>query len=145
MSGILAMVWTGNRQADPAILNKLTSQLAYRGPDEQNTWWNEHAGLGHALLRVDAREVVEHQTFSMDEKVRAVADARIDDQDVLKAKIRHRRADAAPLVSKVPDTSLIVEAYRCFGLDSAGQLVGDFAFAIWDEPAQRLFAAVDRF
>ncbi|PON18169.1 hypothetical protein C2W62_09350 [Candidatus Entotheonella serta] len=41
------------------------------------------------------------------------------------------------------DADLILAAYQCWDSDCAAHLIGDFAFAIWDAPKQRLFAARD--
>jgi asparagine synthase (glutamine-hydrolysing) len=43
------------------------------------------------------------------------------------------------------DTEVILAAYERWGADCLERLVGMFAFVIWDEREQRLFAARDRF
>ena len=43
----------------------------------------------------------------------------------------------------VPDSQLILRAYRKWGQDCTKYLLGDFAFVIWDERQQKLFCAVD--
>ena len=42
------------------------------------------------------------------------------------------------------DTEVILAAYRQWGDDCVGRLVGMFAFVIWDAARRRLFAARDR-
>lgn len=139
MSGIVAMVWTENSRPELAMLEKMTAHLAYRGPDTQHAWSDAHAGLGHALLNVGPPE---NQPFSPDNKIWITADARIDDRDDLALLLKHH---GSKVNSDTLDAALIPEAYRAFGADCPKYLVGDFAFAIWDQPAQRLLAAVDRF
>ena len=43
------------------------------------------------------------------------------------------------------DTEVVLAAYACYGEACLSRFDGMFAFAIWDEAAQRLFAARDRF
>ena len=43
------------------------------------------------------------------------------------------------------DAELILHAYEAWGDDCVKHLIGDFAFAIWDERQQRLFCARDHF
>ena len=45
----------------------------------------------------------------------------------------------------LPDTELILRAYERWGDDCVKHLLGDFAFAIWDDRRQRLFCARDHF
>ncbi len=45
----------------------------------------------------------------------------------------------------LPDAELILNAYKTWGDDCVKHLLGDFAFAIWDDRRQRLFCARDHF
>ena len=45
----------------------------------------------------------------------------------------------------LPDADLILHAYEKWGDDCVKHLLGDFAFAIWDDRRQRLFCARDHF
>ena len=45
----------------------------------------------------------------------------------------------------MPDSLLILRAYKKWGIDCVSNLRGDFSFAIYDEPKQRLFIARDHF
>ena len=47
--------------------------------------------------------------------------------------------------SVVNDTESILNAYEKWGEDCVNHLIGDFAFAIWDERQQRFFCARDHF
>jgi asparagine synthase (glutamine-hydrolysing) len=68
-----------------------------------------------------------------------VADARIDNRDAL--------IKALALLDypseEISDGRLILKAYQTWGEDCPDKLEGDFAFAIWDAPRQRLFCARD--
>ena len=45
--------------------------------------------------------------------------------------------------SKIPNSSIILKAYQKWGFDCPKYLIGDFAFAIWDEKNKTLFCARD--
>jgi asparagine synthase (glutamine-hydrolysing) len=71
-----------------------------------------------------------------------VTDARIDGCAELRRELtaagRHNLDD-------ITDAELILHAYHAWGIDCLQRLIGDFAFAIWDEANQRLFCARDHF
>ena len=48
-------------------------------------------------------------------------------------------------VTRLTDSQIILEAYQKWGRDCPQKLLGDFAFAIWDEHQQQLFCARDFF
>lgn len=66
-----------------------------------------------------------------------VADCRIDNRTELAADL-----DIAD-ISKHSDIEFIVRAYDKWGDGAMLKLIGDFAFVIWDENKNELFAAVD--
>ena len=69
------------------------------------------------------------------------ADARIDGRDELINKLKRRLT-----VKESPtDTDLLVYVYEAWGEDCVKHLIGDFAFAIYDDRSRRLFCARDHF
>ena len=142
MSGICGIVNLDGAPADRGLLQAMTSFMTFRGPDAQNVWVDGPVGFGHTLLRTTFESEREQQPCSLDGRVWITADARIDGRDELKSKLRaaHVRdlADAT-------DVELILHAYHAWGTDCVQHLIGDFVFAIWDEPKQRLYCARDHF
>lgn len=67
-------------------------------------------------------------------------EARIDGRRDLLAALGRSGED----VHRAADLTLVADAYRAWGDRCVEHLVGDFSFAIWDEPHQRLFAARDQ-
>ena len=65
------------------------------------------------------------------------ADAIIDNREEL-FKMLSRTGE-----KHLPDSPLILEAYKKWGIHCPEKLAGDFAFAIWDEKKQELFCARD--
>ena len=118
----------------------MTHAMAFRAPDAQTVWTNASVGFGHATLATgDAFQT--SGPVAIDGRV-ITADARIDRRSELVARLAargHRGLDTA-------DTSrLILHAYLEWGEGCVDYLLGDFAFAIWDDVRQHLFCARDRF
>jgi len=70
--------------------------------------------------------------------VAITADARIDNRQRLFDVL-----DVTTAPERTPDSQLILSAYEAWGERCLEQLVGAFAFAIWDEPNERVFCARD--
>jgi asparagine synthase (glutamine-hydrolysing) len=143
VSGFVAIVNRGGQPVDASLLTSFTRIMAHCGPDHQETWWGDGIGLGHALLAASPDPPAEEfQPASLDGQVRVVADARIDGRDELVAAMRSR---GRTVLAQSPDAHLILHAYATWGARCVEHLIGDFAFAIWDEPCRRLFCARDHF
>lgn len=71
-----------------------------------------------------------------------VADARIDNRAALRAQLRSLGLEVP---AHAGDAGVILAAYRHYGEDCARHLLGDFAFAIFDGRALRVFCARDAF
>lgn len=142
MSGICGIVSAAGAPVDPQLLRELTASLGYCGPDAQDTWIKGCAGFGHALLRTNHDAAHERQPCSLDGETWITADARIDGQRDLQEKLASK--GRGPL-DHATDAELILHAYHAWGEHCLQHLIGDFAFAIWDGPRQRLFCARDHF
>ena len=68
------------------------------------------------------------------------ADARIDNRDELFDALGIPNPDRPTM----PDSALILKAYRKWGQDCPNHLLGAFAFTIWDKKEQSLFCARDQ-
>lgn len=97
--------------------------------------------MGYAHLWVDDLTRVP-PPLTFDGQVWLVADIRLDARDELCRCLQAAGQDAH---SSLPDAQLLWQAYRAWELDCLSHLHGDFAFALWDAPRQRLFCARDRF
>jgi asparagine synthase (glutamine-hydrolysing) len=127
---------------DRELLGRMTGFLAFRGPDAQATWAGGPVGFGHALLRTTFESEHERQPYSLDGAVWVTADARLDDRQTLIDKLAGHGRQVAPAV---PDVELVLHAYHAWGEGCVEHLLGDFAFAVWDGRARRLFCARDHF
>ena len=140
MSGIVALVAAGNAPIERRLVERMTRSMRFRGPDAQETWIGEQAGLGHAMLRTARASRPDRQPCSLDGRVWIVADARVDGRTELRYRLRSL---GACCLEEASDAELLLHAYHVWGEDCVRHLIGDFAFAIWDDPGQRLFCARD--
>ncbi len=146
MSGILALWNLDGRPIDRRLLRRLTDVVAHRGPDGTGLWIGEAAGapgsvaLGHRMLHSTQESLLEQQPL-LDESSRLclTLDGRVDNRGELKARLRSKGID----LRTDTDAELVLRAYDCWGEDCPKHILGDFAFAIWDERDQRLFCARD--
>jgi asparagine synthase (glutamine-hydrolysing) len=140
MSGIVGIVNLNGSPVDRLLLGRMTGCLAARGPDAQEIWSQGPVGLGHTLLRTADDTRPDCQPLTLDGQVWIVADARVDDRGELRRKLHsHGCRD----LEEATDAELILQSYLVWGEVCVQHLLGDFAFAIWDEPRRRLFGARD--
>lgn len=100
---------------------------------EATTWSDDDAVLGqHPTVAGDPEEFPVHDSSA---NLTVVASVRLDNRGEL-VELLDEPADAS-------DGQLLLAAYRRWGDGCAAHLLGDFAFAIWDGTAQRLFLARD--
>jgi asparagine synthase (glutamine-hydrolysing) len=119
----------------------MTEYLAFRGPDRQRVQVMNHVGFGHTLLETTDESKKEEQPFTLDGRRWIVADARVDARQDLIARLRTRTNEE--VAADATDVELILRAYCVWGEECVTHLLGDFTFAVWDEPRQRLFCARD--
>ena len=142
MSGIAGLFTRSGDAVDLSILHQMTEGMAFRGPDAQAIWHRDAVGLGHALLKTADEQADEQQPMSLNQRVWISADVRLDGRDELIAKLKPHYPEAC---AQMPDVALVLRAYHVWNTLCVEQFRGDFAFLIWDEVQQQLFAARDRF
>lgn len=142
MSSICGIYYRDDRKVEAAEIDRMVGLLAHWGPDRTGRWMDGALALGHLALWTTPEAVGEEGPLALpDARVVITADARIDNREDLMAKL-----DACGLGGRAPgDVELIARAYLKWGEACLDHLVGDFAFALWDERARRLFCARDQF
>jgi asparagine synthase (glutamine-hydrolysing) len=140
MSGIAGTYHLDGRPADRLRVDRMIERMAHRGPDGSGVAVQGAAGFGHLMLHTTPESLHERMPWvSRDGRRIITADARIDNREELAALLGLDLTGAKP----VTDSHLILAAYVEWGDACAARLLGDFAFAIWDADAQRLFCARD--
>jgi asparagine synthase (glutamine-hydrolysing) len=142
MSCIAGLLRTHGDRAAPESIPRMLSALKSRAPDGTLEYSRGPFAAGQALLRTGATKAEGAARLTLDGKVWLVADARVDGRADL---LRKLRATGCSVDSDAPHGELILHAYAAFGDRFIEHLLGDFAFALWDEPQGHLICARDRF
>src|SRR5690349_3439820 len=118
----------------------MLAALAQRGPDGAGQWIAGAAGLGQRMLWTTPESLHESQPLrNRRGDLVLTTDARLDNRPELIAALGLGNRPPGQL----SDGELLLAAYERWGEQCPGHLLGDFAFAIWDERRRILFAARD--
>jgi asparagine synthase (glutamine-hydrolysing) len=139
MCGIAGMV--GVQNARPRAVPMLRA-LAHRGPDSEGTAEWPGVVLAHRRLAIYDLSAAGHQPMlSPDRSLGIVFNGAIYNFRELRDELLAR---GCVFVSDT-DTEVLLHGYREWGIDTLVQRSrGMFAFALWDDRAQRLFLVRDR-
>ena len=139
MCGIAGII-TPNARNYTEEIQKMTDAIAHRGPDAADHQFFENAALGHRRLSIiDLSEGGKQPMFSNTKKECIVLNGEIYGYLDLKRKYSDYPYHGTS------DTEVVLAMYQKKGKDLLHELPGMFAFAIWDNEKQELFAARDRF
>ena len=121
----------------------MTAALSHRGPDGEHVWCNRDSTvmLGHRRLAIIDLSPLAAQPMHFLERYHIVHNGEIYNYLELKQEL----AKAGYTFETRSDTEVILAAYAHWGESCVDHFDGMFAFAIWDEQEQELFAARDRF
>jgi len=138
MSAIIGRIQFDKSIVDPVIFAKAFESISHYGKDGANYWINHNIALGQHLLKVTPESFYESQPYQW-ENATVIADARIDNRNQLCDYFSISNIERLT----IPDSQLIVRAYRHWGEECTSYLLGDFVFAIWDNLNETLFCAKD--
>ncbi|MFC3286335.1 asparagine synthase-related protein [Litchfieldella rifensis] len=138
MSAILGRLHFSHGPVDPLGFQKAMAALDSYGREGSSTWIEGPVALGYQHLEISPESTHEVQPLAHDGIV-VVADAIIDNRHQLCDQLSFDKGGRAA----IPDSQIILHAYRRWGRECVSRLVGDFAFAIWDARHQVLFCARD--
>lgn len=140
MSGIVGIYHLNGQPVEHEQLARMVDAIAHRGPDGADIWCSGSVGLGHRMLWTTPESLQEKlPMLNPSGNLVLTADVRIDNRDELISALRIQDYPA----EKVADSYLILAAYEKWGEQCPKYLIGDFAFAIWDQRQQQLFCARD--
>jgi asparagine synthase (glutamine-hydrolysing) len=138
MSGICGIFCFDGAPVAPRDLERQMTVLAHLGRDRARTWSAGPVGLSHLMMRITREDAFDAQPLC-DGGLTLVADLRLDNREELAQALS---IDAAAL-DAMPDSALLLAAYKTWGVDCVERLVGDFVFAVWDAGARTLTLARD--
>jgi asparagine synthase (glutamine-hydrolysing) len=142
MCGLGAVISLNQRDVPHlhGALGGMCELLAHRGPDGQGTWAHARRHVGFANRRL---KIIDLERG--DQPMTDGAGNWITYNGEIYNYVELQRELGARSFRTHSDTEVILHAYRRWGLDALERLRGMFAFALWDEEAQRLVVARDRF
>lgn len=140
MGGIAGLVHFNKKPIDDILLKKMSAAIAHRSPDGISYHIFKHAGLCQLTSHHTPESEQEAPSpTSFHEKQCIVFHGRIDNRKDL-----YLYSEQKHPLDKTPDSQLVMAAYRKLGTQCIEKLLGDFAFAIWDEDEQILFCGRDQ-
>lgn len=140
MSGIYGIIRFDGAPVEPEALATMRGAMAYYGPDGGGEYCKENVGLGHLLLKVTPEDSFESQPVK-NENITLVTYARLDNRDELVREFNIPVQEQ----SSMPDSGLVMRAYRRWGERCPDHINGDWQFAVWDKQRKTLFIARDHF
>ncbi|MFA1820868.1 asparagine synthase (glutamine-hydrolyzing) [Virgibacillus oceani] len=123
-------------------VDKMAKTLVKRGPDDFNVWSSRHCLLGHTRLTVvdpaGGKQPMSREYDDSDYTICYNGEL-YNTEDIRRElmKLGHRFQSHS-------DTEILLKSYIAWEENCLKYLNGIYAFAIWDEAKQQLFAARDR-
>lgn len=122
------------------LLDRMCRQIRHRGPDDQGMYVKDRIGLGMRRLSIIDVGGGHQPIHNEDKTVWVVCNGEIYNFQEIRDDLERR----GHFFLTNSDTEVIVHAYEAYGVDCLAKFRGMFAFALWDEPRQRLVLARDR-
>ena len=140
MCGIAGFVEGQGWAVDRSVLNRMTDQLAHRGPDGAGHHLEGPAALGHRRLAIidlaGGAQPLANETNTVWVTYNGELYNEIELRAGLEAKGHRYRTTS--------DTESLVHLYEEYGPGFVSRLNGMFAFGLWDSTRQKLILARDR-
>jgi asparagine synthase (glutamine-hydrolysing) len=123
-------------------LSNATEQIARRGPDARGVWMNDFVGLGHRRLSIiDTSDHANQPMKDASGRYRIVYNGEIYNYKELKEELLGKGIT----FQSESDTEVLLYAYIHYKEKCLNLLNGFFAFVVYDEKENTLFAARDRY
>lgn len=129
-----------DRYAKADTLKKMNDLLVHRGPDADGFYVNQNVALGHRRLSIIDLSTGAQPMFSDDGNIVLVFNGEIYNY----IELREELIGLGHTFTTTSDTEVVIKAYMTWGTDCQQRFNGMWAFALWDEKAQRLFLSRDR-
>jgi asparagine synthase (glutamine-hydrolysing) len=143
MCGFAGLLSTIKSPASLTAVKQATATLQHRGPEEEGFYTNRDGtvALGHRRLCIIDLSSAASQPMTWAGRYHLVYNGELYNYPELKKELTGKGCR----FHSNSDTEVLLAAYATYGKDCVQHFDGAFAFAIWDEVEQTLFAARDRF
>ena len=135
MSGFAGMISLDGATPDRVTLEKMAARLAFRGQDGTHIATQPGAGFCFTFLRTGPAPQCPSQPCTLDGRVWLLGDVRLDGRDDVRLKLEQHGEE---LSAGATDEELILRTWRLWGDQGIAELIGDYAFALWDAEARQL-------
>jgi len=138
LSGVCGIVRLDGSAVDGRDLERQVERLKHLGPDKVSRFVEGPVAMAHLMMRITREDGFDVQPVH-DGALTLMADARIDNREEMAQAL-----DIAPeILADMPDSLLILRAWRQWGEAAPEHLVGDFLIVVWDADARTLTLARD--
>lgn len=143
MCGITGIISTNKKFITQEKIASAMQSLAHRGPDDDGIFINEEctAALGFRRLSIIDLSREAGQPMRYLDRYHIIHNGEVYNYIEVRGELKNKGYH----FFTQSDTEVIVAAYAAYGAECLQKFDGMFAFAIWDEKDQILFAARDRF
>ncbi len=142
MCGITGLINLDGEPVSPAVLQKMTDEIAHRGPDGEGHWIEENVGLGHRRLAIIDLSPAGHQPMiSTDHRYVLSYNGEIYNFSELRTELER---EGFRFRSKT-DSEVVLCALVHWGVKAFDRFNGMFALALWDSKERTLLLARDRY
>lgn len=140
MCGIVGMLDMQGRSVDRAWIDAMNDSIVHRGPDDSGVYAKGPIAIGMRRLSIIDVAGGHQPVYNEDQSVWAVFNGEIYNHLELRADLEskgHRFYTKS-------DSETLVHLYEQYGVEGVSRLRGMFAYALWDEQAERLLLVRDR-
>jgi asparagine synthase (glutamine-hydrolysing) len=143
MCGIAGIIRFDHNMIDPNMVNQMAESMIHRGPDGSGRWICESGriALAHQRLAIVDQHARADQPMQYDQRLFLVFNGEIYNH----RKLREDLEKTGTRFNTESDSEVLIQLYKQHGNRCVELIDGMFAFAIWDQEKQVLFAARDRF
>lgn len=137
----------GDARALAGVASKMTATLQHRGPDAEDVWTNDRAGIAFGHRRLSILDLTDAGAQPMHSECgRFTVTFNGEIYNHLDIRKELEAIGGAPNWRGHSDTETLLYAIRHWGIaDAINRFVGMFAVAVWDEAEQELTLCRDRF
>ena len=140
MSSIFGIFSRRGYQDVQHTLNIQKDCLNYWSADAVGIWTNNQIGLGHLMLFNTSDSLNDIQPYQHSEsKLVITSDSRLDNREEIYSKLSITTSNS----DLFSDSQLILQLYLKYSEKCLDHIIGDFAFAIYDQYNNTLFCARD--
>ena len=138
MSALAGLVRFDSIPADTASVSRMIDCVTHRGTDWRSVWAHDSVSFAYRWRRTGGNQLVDGQPLvDPHTGVAVVLDGRLDNRCELGDRLEIDDVDQRS------DAQLVLAAYARWDVEAVTQLLGDFAFGVWDPRTRRLHLVRD--